>query len=383
LLKYKRQVLLLFMDIVGCLLAVLLAYLITANLNDYKSINAGMAYWTGISFVTVLVTIIVNNFFHLYDTLWEHASISEILKTVYSSLVSNTLFLPVVLIFPVTFLFKTWLTFLICYTAYLFASRSAFRLTETVNVTGRRTQYAASGRRILIVGAGTAGSMVLNEIKAHPNLGEAVALIDDDEAKQGSRIAGVRIEGMTKDIPRVCEAMRIDQIVVAIPSASSRQIRETLDLCTQTKCDLRIMPGLFELMNKQALLGQLREVRIEDLLGRDPVELDFTSVAAYIKGKTVLVTGGGGSIGSELCRQVAIFHPQKLVILDLYENTASQVPGAFIRRRNRLRTRPRPHRPGHGALPAGSRFPRRSAQACAAHGVQPHGGCEEQRVRHA
>lgn len=311
------------MDIVGCLLSVLAAYFITSNLSFYQTIHAGKAYWTSIAFVTVLTTIIVNNFFHLYDILWEHASVGELLKPVYSSLISNALFIAVVLAFgeSLRIMMKTELAFLFCYTAYLFAIRSAFRLAAAVSLPGRRPNDA-SNRRILIVGAGTAGSMVLSEIVAHPRLGEAVALIDDDESKQGSRIAGVRVVGTTQDIPRVCEEMRIDQIVVAIPSAGARQVRETLDICTQTKCDLRIMPGLFEMMNKQAVLGQLREVRIEDLLGREPVELDFKAVAGYIRDKKVLVTGGGGSIGSELCRQIAAFQPQKLVIVDLYENTS-------------------------------------------------------------
>ena len=321
-LKYRRQILLLLMDIAGCILAVVMAYFITSSYENFlKSVNAGKAYWTSIAFVTVLTTIIVNNLFRLYDSLWEHATINEILKTIYSSLVSNAFFLVIVLVLHPNILVQTQLAFLFGYTAYLFASRSMFRIITTFSRRQAKPQNA-SNRRILIVGAGTAGSMVLNEINSHPHLGQAVALIDDDDAKQGSHIGDVRVEGRNKDIPRVCEVFGIDQIVVAVPSASPRQIREILDLCTKTRCDLRIMPGLFELMNKQALLGQLREVRIEDLLGRDPVELDATSVASYIKGKVVLVTGGGGSIGSELCRQIATYRPQRLVILDVYENSA-------------------------------------------------------------
>ncbi len=321
--KYKRQILLLFMDIVGCLLAVVVAYFLTSSSDFYVRYVAGIAgksYWTSIAFATVLTTIIVNNIFRLYDTLWEHATVGELFKTIYSSLTSNAFLLVVVLIFKPVVFYKMELAFLFGYTVYLFASRSFFRIKFSFAKSTR--VEGASNRRILIVGAGTAGSMMLTEIKGHPHLGQAVGLIDDDPAKQGSRIGDVRVVGFTKDIPEVAQTLRIDQIVVAVPSASPRQIREILDLCTQTRCDLRIMPGLFELMNKQALLGQLREVRIEDLLGRDPVELDATSVASYIKGKTVLVTGGGGSIGSELCRQIATYRPQKLVILDVYENSA-------------------------------------------------------------
>jgi FlaA1/EpsC-like NDP-sugar epimerase len=324
LLKYRRQILLLFIDIVGCLLAVLMAYFITSGSDYYKTVIAviaGKTYWTSIAFTTVLTTIIVNNLFRLYDTLWEHATVGELFKTIYSSLVANAFFLVIVLVLKPEIFYKMELAFLFGYTVYLFTSRSFFRIISSFSRPDKKSQ-GASNRRILIVGAGTAGSMVLTEIKSHPHLGQAVALIDDDETKQGSRIGDVRVEGRTKDIPDVCQALHIDQIVVSMPSASPRQIKEILDICTRTRCDLRIMPGLFELMNKQALLGQLREVRIEDLLGRDPIELDATSVANYIKGKVVMVTGGGGSIGSELCRQIAAYRPQRLVILDVYENSA-------------------------------------------------------------
>lgn len=202
LLKHRRQIILLFLDMIGCLLALLAASFITYNQSYYASAEAGKAYWTSIAFVTVLATVIINNIFHLYDILWEHATINEILMTVYSSLVSNSLFFVIVLLFNdrMNIMPKMELAFLFCYTAYLFGSRSAFRLAAAVGAPRRRRMDAAD-RRILIVGAGTAGSMVLNEIIAHPDLGDAVALIDDDEAKQGSRIAGVRVEGTTKDIP--------------------------------------------------------------------------------------------------------------------------------------------------------------------------------------
>ncbi len=319
--KYRRQFILLFMDIIGCVLAVVMAYFITSDLKDLQPFKTNRTFWSSIAFVTVLTTLIVNNFFRLYDVIWEHAAVSELFKTIYSSLVSNALFFTVIMLFPGLHIhYKVALAFLFGYTVYLFASRSMFRLFSALPQAARRAE-GASNRRILIVGAGTAGSMVLNEINAHPHLGQAVALIDDEPAKQGSRIGGVRVVGTTKDIPDVCRELRIDQIVVAVPSASPRQVRDILDICTKTRCDLRIMPGLFELMSKHALLGQLREVRIEDLLGRDPVEMDATLVASYVKNKVVLVTGGGGSIGSELCRQLSAYRPQKLIILDLYENS--------------------------------------------------------------
>ncbi len=318
------------MDIAGCLLSVLAAYYITTNLSWYAATRPGTLYWSSIAFTTVLTTLIVNNVFRLYDILWEHAGVSELFGTLYSSLVSNAFFFVVVQVLNPQIHYKTQIAFLFSYTVFLFASRSVFRLFNALNTKNREKNV--SNKRILVVGAGTSGSMVLNELKTHPRLGQAVAMVDDDRSKLGSRIGEVRVEGTTHDIVRVCEEFRIDLIVVAVPSATPRQTKEILEECTKTRCELRIMPGLFELMSKQALLGQLREVRIEDLLGRGPVELDTSSLATFLRGRTILVTGGGGSIGSELCRQIAGYRPQRLVILDVYENGAYDLQQELIRK---------------------------------------------------
>ena len=319
------------MDVVGCLLAVLFAYFITTNYNMstfFLRLGKGGYMWTTIALAMVFTTLIVNNAFRLYDSLWEHATLSELFHTIYASLLSNAFFWIIVVSLRLyntgVVQYKTQIAFLFVYTVYLFSSRAVYRMFKYVLTSALpfRKGNDVSNKRILIVGAGNSGSIVLNEIKTHPHLGRAVAFIDDDRSKRGTRIGDVRVEGGTDDIPEVCKDFRVDMIVVAVPSASPRQIKNILEICTKTRCELRIMPGIFELMNKQALLGQLREVRIEDLLGRDPVEMDATSVGAFLKGKCVMVTGGGGSIGSELCRQIAAFRPSRLVILDIYENGA-------------------------------------------------------------
>ena len=326
------------MDIAGCLLAVLFAYFITTDYELstwFQRLGKGGYLWTTIAGATVLTTLIVNNAFRLYESLWEHASLGELFNTIYASLVSNVFFFIAVSVLHLQergdIAYKTQIAFLFAYTVYLFASRAGYRMLKYALTSAFRREDDVSNKRILIVGAGNSGSIVLNEIKTHPHLGRAVALIDDDRSKRGTRIGDVRVEGGTADIPEVCKRLRVDMIVVAVPSATPKQIKNILELCTKTRCELRIMPGIFELMNKQALLGQLREVRIEDLLGRDPVELDVTSVAAFLKGKCVMVTGGGGSIGSELCRQIAAYRPSRLIVLDIYENGAYDLQQEFRR----------------------------------------------------
>ena len=142
--------------------------------------------------------------------------------------------------------------------------------------------------------------------------------IDDNPEKKGSRILGVPIVGNRKDIPAAVKKYKIQEIVVAIPTMKPQDKKELLEICKDTGCKLRLLPGVYQLINEEVSVSSLREVEIEDLLGRDPVQVDLDSVLQYVQGQRVLVTGGGGSIGSELCRQIASHRPGLLVLLDIY-----------------------------------------------------------------
>ena len=168
--------------------------------------------------------------------------------------------------------------------------------------------------------------MVMREFlySAHSE-NKVVCIIDDDKSKRGTYLRGVRIVGGTADIPAAVRKYNVEEIVLAIPSASRKQRRRILEICQETGCRLRTLPGLYQIANGEVNIQQIREVDIEDLLGRDTVQVDLNEVAGYIEGKVVLVTGGGGSIGSELCRQAAAQHPKQLIIFDIYENNAYDV----------------------------------------------------------
>lgn len=177
-------------------------------------------------------------------------------------------------------------------------------------------------RRALVVGAGDAGMMVLKELNQRSDLGvDVIGLIDDDPSKLRKRIGSITVFGTTAELPRLIENLFIDQVIIAMPSAPAAEIRKIVEVCRSSEVETRILPGLFELINGHVSINQLREVSLEDLLGRDPVKLDNASIASYIEGKTVLVTGAGGSIGSELCRQIVRFQPRRLVILGKGENS--------------------------------------------------------------
>ena len=176
--------------------------------------------------------------------------------------------------------------------------------------------------RIMLIGAGDAARMLLHEIQNSGKIrGKVCCLIDDNSNKWGKYLEGVRIYGGRERIPAMVERQQITQIIFAIPTATSKERADILDICKLTGCRIRILPGIYQMVNGEVSMAAVKDVQVEDLLNRDPVKLDIEKVRNFLKDQTVLVTGGGGSIGSELCRQIAACKPKKLVILDMYENS--------------------------------------------------------------
>jgi FlaA1/EpsC-like NDP-sugar epimerase len=176
-------------------------------------------------------------------------------------------------------------------------------------------------RRVLVVGAGSAGQMIVREIRENPGLGMTeVGFVDDDNAKQRTRIDGLRVMGGHSDIPKLCEKHRIDEIIIAIPSAPPSHLRHIFDLCKDVKARARILPGVGDLIDGKVSIRTLRNVDLEDLLGRDSVAIDTELLRRHITGRTVMVTGAAGSIGSELCRQIAQMSPELLVLFEIAES---------------------------------------------------------------
>ena len=181
-------------------------------------------------------------------------------------------------------------------------------------------------KRVMIVGAGEAGRMLLREIRVeNPKTSVACCLVDDNPNKRGRILENVKIEGSRRDVKALVKKHRIDRIIIAMPSASAERRKAILDICKETGCELKMLPGISQILNGQATLAQLRDVSVEELLGREPVKTDMTEIVQYIKGKTVMVTGGGGSIGSELARQIASYGPRCLILFDIYENNVYSI----------------------------------------------------------
>ena len=198
--------------------------------------------------------------------------------------------------------------------------RLSYRILTTMTLPGKSRK---EGSRVLIVGAGTSGAVILKEMMTSQYApGQVVCFVDDDRNKVGKILNGVPIAGKREDIPRLVEKYGVDEIYIAMPSAPAKDRKEIIEICRETGCKVKTLPGIYQLLNGEVSVGRLREVQIEDLLGREPVRVNLDEILDYVKGKVVLVTGGGGSIGSELCRQIAGHQPKQLIVFDVYENNA-------------------------------------------------------------
>lgn len=180
--------------------------------------------------------------------------------------------------------------------------------------------------RVMIIGAGSAGEKILRETLVTPKINkEVVCFIDDDLSKKVRRIHNVPVVGGRNEILQQAEKYHVDEIYIALPSIDDKEVSEVLNICKETKCKLKKLPGIYQFLNDEITLEKLKDVEVQDLLGRDPIKVNLEEIMGYVQDKVVMVTGGGGSIGSELCRQIAKSHPKQLIIVDIYENNAYDI----------------------------------------------------------
>ena len=275
--------------------------------------------------INIISTIIIFIVLYLYRSVWSFASINELTRII-GACVLSTAFQALGMQF---LLLSVPRSYYILYLFLLIATTTASRFSYRLYKTARREIHRLVDEKVtntMIVGAGEAGSMILNEIKTTKSLNQNVkCIIDDNKSKHGKYLHGVLIVGGRDTIIKNAEKYHIDEIIIAIPSASSKVTKEIINLCNQTRCKMKILPGIYQLINEDIGVSKLREVSIEDLLGRDPIQIDLESINTHIRDKVILVTGGGGSIGSELCRQLAKYRPRQLIVFDIYENGAYDV----------------------------------------------------------
>ncbi|MGM0549124.1 MAG: polysaccharide biosynthesis protein [Bacillota bacterium] len=266
-----------------------------------------------------IISLFVLYFSSLYNKMWQYASMSELYSIFKATLAINTLFVIYLYFFRVSFPRSIIAINLMTDIFFLGGMRFALRLLKDFL---NRNQNNKSKNRVLIIGAGDAAEMIIREMQKHPEIGKRIiGLVDDDPAKQALEIHGYKVLGKTKKIPQLIEEYDVDEVIIAIPSAEGKTIKRFYELSNKKNVKVEIVPGVYEILKGDVSLNQIREVKVEDLLRRDQVDLISSEISAYLEAKTILVSGGGGSIGSEICRQIAKFNPEQIIILDINENT--------------------------------------------------------------
>lgn len=324
--KWFRSVLFLIYDICMIQICSFLALWIRFDLSTksipLQYVDAMMSY-TGILTVT---TVIVFSLFHLYSIVWSSAGIIEMEYIVAACSVTCVLQIAGMNILNIEVPRSYHILWLLFMTAFIGVSRMSYRALQLAGRHIGRKRDSAVQKRVMIVGGGQAGTLLIKELNSSERAsGIPVCIIDDDHNKIGKYINGVPIRGTREEIPELAEKYKIDEIYIALPTATGVERKKILEICQKTKCILKILPGLYQLMSGEVSIAKLRDVEIDDLLGREPIKVDLDEIMGYVKGKVVMVTGGGGSIGSELCRQLAGHGVGHLIIFDMYENNAYEI----------------------------------------------------------
>ncbi len=326
-----RRLFLLLCDMTVVIVSCTLGLLLRFDLNPNRvHMNYVESVWDYLPY-NLLFTMIIFYLFKLYHSIWRYAGIIE-MQNVLSACVTASIvqfFGLHILDLPVPrsyyFLYGGVLFFL------TLGSRFAYRFIRFLI---RRSGDNSEFKRVMLIGGGNAANAIIKEIRVSEHIHNTVVkcIIDDAKEKQGTYIHGIKVVGTRKDIIDCASLYQIDEIIIAMPSVSKKTISEIVDVCKETSCSLKILPGIYQFMNDEISVSQLRNVEVEDLLGRDTIQVDLNSIMGYVKDKVILVTGGGGSIGSELCRQLAAHEPKKLIIVDIYENNAYDIQQELLKK---------------------------------------------------
>lgn len=321
---YQRM---LFLMILDAMFTVLASFVAVFTRMEFK-----IDWWVWNNYleiigIDILITLVVYYVFRLYKSMWRYASIVEV-RQLLLAVICSDFFRMLLYVFVLRVeLPRSWYILEPCMLLILGSTlRFLYRGMRSMKNDSPLFEQDKHLINVMIIGAGEAGNVLLREIKRSSHLPmKVVCFIDDDPLKQGYYMNDVPIAGDRNAIGEMVKKYEVDEIYIALPSVSINQRRELMNICNDTGCKIKILPGIYQLINGEVKVSKLRNVEIEDLLGRDPISVNMNQIASYVENRTVMVTGGGGSIGSELCRQVAARHPRKLIIVDIYENNAYDI----------------------------------------------------------
>lgn len=322
---YRRTCLIIY-DIISIIVASYMAVLIRYEFHLDTVPDHFLQPITRFLPLNIILTLCMFYFFRLYHSLWAFAGETELQNLVVSCVLSGLLNSVGLQFFKTTqqpVPKSYYFLYIFVLISMVFVSRFSYRFLRSQK---HKQQNKKNGISVMVIGAGEAANVIIKEI-VNSNFSTMVirCIIDDDKGKWGRYIQGIKVAGGRDKIIECADIYDIDEIIVAMPSISRSELRKILEICKETNCKLRSLPGMYQLVNGEVNVSKLRDVEVEDLLGRDPITVDLDSILGYVQNKTVVVTGGGGSIGSELCRQIASHKPKRLVIIDIYENSVYDV----------------------------------------------------------
>ena len=321
--KRIRMVILMFIDFVAIYLSSFLGLFIRFDMNVDKIPLEYRQAVSNYALIYITVTIIIFFLFHLYSTMWSVAGINEVVYIIAACGLASLIQIAGMILLEHKVPRSYYIICFVALCAFEVVIRLSYRISKTLFSI---SSFEKSGKRIMIVGAGTSGTVILKEMTTSQFVdGYIVCFVDDDKNKVGKILNGIPIAGNRDDIPELVEKFKVDEIYIAMPSASAKQRKDIIEVCRQTECSIKILPGICQLLNGEVSISKLRKVEIEDLLGREPIKVNLDEIMGYVNNKVILVTGGGGSIGSELCRQIVAHNPKQLIIFDVYENNAYDI----------------------------------------------------------
>ena len=324
--RYLRIPMLMAVDAVLILAALTLAYFAR-----FQDVAISAQYWDAYVDLVLLYVIVFPAVFYalrMYHRIWEYASLKELVVILQGvtvgTLVVILLTMFIELRYPRSIPLITWAFVIIL----VGGSRFAWRLFRERAVLAQKTNgcsHPVNNANVLIVGAGSGGALVAKELSQNRVGMRPVGFVDDDPRKKKMQLLGLPVLGTRDDIPQIVKLHNVKELIIAMPSMPGETIREIMDICCDTGVHTKILPGVYQLISGEVSVNQIRPVQVEDLLRREPCRVDLQEIARYLSGKKILVTGAGGSIGSELCRQIVAFNPIAIVLLDNYENTTNDV----------------------------------------------------------
>jgi len=332
----NRIIILVLLDVMSIVVASFAAIYIRYDFKFKNIEHMYILHWEHMIAWTMLTTLLIYGAWKLYKSVWRYASATELLNILLAT--TSTAVVQFVLHeisgqdMPRSYYVLFWFL-LTCATCGV---RFSYRILRLIN-SKRKAFERKEGINVMLIGAGAAGNMILKEIESSQYVNLNVkCIIDDGPGCHGKYLRGVPVIGGRDRIVNAVGEYAIDEIIFAIPSVNAKIKKEFVDICKETGCKIRMIPGNYQLINGEVAISKLREVEIEDLLGREPVKTNIDEIMGYVSGKVVMVTGGGGSIGSELCRQIASHNPKTLVIVDIYENNAYDIQQELVRKYPKL-----------------------------------------------